>query len=222
MLEKYFSKNQSKLLEYIIAAKKEGRTGLPSIQELSEKLEMSVPTLREQIEALKVLGILEARPRHGLEIRPFDFSEGLKQNAIFAVCVDMKYFFQFSEFRDRVEMEWFIPAVENLLDSDINQLFNFIESAKEKLKGNPIQIPHKEHKELHLSIYSRLDNLFVIGVLNTYWDLYELVGMNLYTDLDYQNEVWSYHEKIVQKIKQRDYVKSKELLNDHMKLIYKR
>lgn len=222
MINQYFNENQSKLLEYIIRRKKEGRDDLPPIQELSENLGMSVPTLREQIEALKMLGLLDARPRHGVHIKPVDFSAGLKQNAIIAASMDMKYFFQLSDFRDRLEQAWFINAAEQLSREDIEKLEQYVINAKEKLQGNPIQIPHPEHKELHLSIYKRLDNLFVIGILNTYWALYEAVGMNLYTDLQYQNEVWQYHEKIVDAIKAKDYNQGQLLLSEHMKLIYKR
>jgi len=222
MLNQYFPNNQSKLLKFIIERKKEGRDDLPSIQELSEQLGMSVPTLREQIEALKILGIIEARPRHGIHIKPIDFSAGLKQNAIVAAMADMKYFYQISEMRDKVEQSWFLNAAEQLTTDDIDNLEQYVIKAQAKLQGNPIRIPHNEHKELHLRIYQKLDNLFVIGILNTYWTVYEAVGMNLYTDLAYQMTVWNYHRKIVQAIKKKDYKNGQALLSEHMQLIYKR
>ncbi|MGV8027291.1 MAG: FadR/GntR family transcriptional regulator [Anaerolineaceae bacterium] len=222
MLEQYFSDNQKKLLQFIIQRIKEGRDDLPPIQELSEQLEMSVPTLREQIEALKMLGLLDARPRHGLHIRDIDISAGLRQASVIAVSIDMKYFYQFSDLRDRIEQAWFITAAEKLDQIDIDELEQYVIKANAKLHGNPIQIPHQEHKELHLSIYKKLDNLFVAGILNTYWTLYEAVGLNLYTDLNYQNKVWEYHNNIVEAIKRKDYQKGLLLLNEHMKLLYKR
>ena len=222
MLEQYFSNNQSRLLQFIIQRIKEGRDDLPPIQELSEQLEMSVPTLREQIEALKMLGLLDARPRHGLHIRDIDISTGLRQASVIAVSIDMKYFYQFSDLRDRIEQAWFITAAEKLDQIDIDELEQYVIKANAKLHGNPIHIPHQEHKELHLSIYKKLDNLFVAGILNTYWTLYEAVGLNLYTDLNYQNKVWEYHNSIVEAIKRKDYQKGLLLLNEHMKLLYKR
>lgn len=222
MLNQYFPNNQSKLLIFIIERKKEGRDDLPSIQELSEQLGMSVPTLREQIEALKILGIIEARPRHGIHIKPIDFSAGLTQNAIVAAMADMKYFYQISEMRDKVEQSWFLNAVEQLTTEDIDHLEQYVIKAEAKLQGNPIRIPHNEHKELHLRIYQKLDNLFVIGILNTYWTVYEAVGMNLYTDLAYQMNVWNYHSNIVQAIKKKDFKNGQTLLSEHMQLIYKR
>ncbi|NMC28909.1 MAG: FadR family transcriptional regulator [Pelolinea sp.] len=222
MLEQFFNENQSKLLNFITQRVKEGRDDLPPIQELSEKLEMSVPTLREQIEALKILGLLDARPRHGLHIRSIDGSAGMRSTALIATACDRKYFYQYSDLRDRVEQAWFVSAAEKLEQGDVVQLEQYVINAQAKLQGNPIQIPHREHKELHLSIYKRLDNVFVMSILNTYWSLYEAVGMDLYTDLNYQNKVWDYHKEIVESIKENDFQKGLALLNEHMQLLYER
>ncbi len=63
---------------------------------------------------------------------------------------------------------------------------------------------------------------FVMSILNTYWSLYEAVGMDLYTDLNYQNKVWDYHKEIVESIKENDFQKGLALLNEHMQLLYER
>ncbi len=222
MLEQHFSENQKKLLRFIMGRMKEGRDDLPSIQELSELLEMSVPTLREQLEVLKMLGLLDARPRHGLRIHAIDYSAGLKNTALIATSIDVKYFYQFSDLRDKVEQAWFMQAARKLEKSDIAELQKCVDHAKEKLNGKPIQIPYQEHKELHLNIYKNLDNVFVLGILNTYWTLYEAVGMNLYTDLTYQQKVWDFHGNIVAAIRSGDLEKGLHLLEDHMKLLYMR
>lgn len=222
MFTPYFTDNQTRLLQFIIRRIKEGRDDLPPIQELSELLEMSVPTLREQLEALKMLGLLDARPRHGLHIREIDGSAGLQQMALITVSLDMKYFYQFSELRERTEQAWFMNAVERLEKDDVEQLEQYVTNALAKLHGNPIQIPYREHKELHLSIYQRLDNVFVMSILNTYWTLYEAVGMNLYTDLEYQTIVWKYHSDIIDAIKKKNYQNGLMLLSSHFQLLYKR
>ena len=53
------------------------------------------------------------------------------------------------------------------------ELTALVEQAWEKLRGTPIHIPQYEHRQLHLSIYQRLDNPFVSGILEAYWDAYE-------------------------------------------------
>jgi hypothetical protein len=39
-----------------------------------------------------------------------------------------------------------------------------------------------------------------VGLLEAYWDAYEAVELNTYADYAYLQEVWRYHERIVEAI----------------------
>ncbi len=101
-------------------------------------------------------------------------------------------------------------------------MHNLIDRAEEKLKGNPIQIPHAEHRELHLSIYRRLNNPFVIGILEAYWEAYEAVGLNLYADLTYLQTVWAYHRRMVEAISTGNASEGYHALVEHTDLLMQR
>jgi DNA-binding GntR family transcriptional regulator len=88
-----------------------------------------------------------------------------------------------------------------------------------KLCASPPQLPHQEHRALHLTIYRKLENIFVVGLLEAYWDAYEAVGLNQYTELGYLKSVWQYHAHIVEALSQRDFDEGYRLLLDHMELI---
>jgi DNA-binding GntR family transcriptional regulator len=88
-----------------------------------------------------------------------------------------------------------------------------------KLNQERIQIPHQEHRAFHLLIYGRLRNPFVLGLLEAYWDGYEAVELNTYTDYGYLQEVWSYHSRIAEALVRGDHALGKQLLIDHMALI---
>ena len=105
---------------------------------------------------------------------------------------------------------------------DFDQLRAYIHRAREKLSGDPTQIPHAEHREFHLSIYRRLNNPFVLGLLETYWELYEAVGLDVYADYSYLQTVWMYHEKMVDAICTGDFSAGFHALTDHMKLLQER
>ncbi|MBV6465273.1 MAG: hypothetical protein PGMFKBFP_00547 [Anaerolineales bacterium] len=92
--------------------------------------------------------------------------------------------------------------------------------AWEKLRGNPIEIPHPEHRELHTVIYCRLNNPFVTGLLQAYWDAYEAVGLNVFTDYDYLTEVWTYHQKMVDAICEGEFDEGYKALIEHTDLIH--
>jgi DNA-binding GntR family transcriptional regulator len=61
-----------------------------------------------------------------------------------------------------------VPGFKLLTLADQAELQALIQRAFEKLDGHPIQIPHSEHRQLHLTIYSRLNNPFVNGVLEAF------------------------------------------------------
>jgi DNA-binding FadR family transcriptional regulator len=76
---------------------------------------------------------------------------------------------------------------------------------------------------LHLLIFSRLENPFVTGILEAYWDAYESVGLNVFTGgYEYLQEVWQYHRDMVNAICDGKYEEGFEALNDHTDLLYKR
>jgi DNA-binding GntR family transcriptional regulator len=93
---------------------------------------------------------------------------------------------------------------------------------REKLHGSHVQIPHTEHRELHLLIYRRLNNPFVMGILEAYWEIYEAVGLDIYTDLNYLERVWSYHQRMVDSIIAGNFAAGYQSLVEHTDLIFQR
>jgi DNA-binding FadR family transcriptional regulator len=175
-------------------------TQLPSLNQLSAILGVSVARLREQLEVAKALGLVEVRPRTGIKRLPYSFNQAVWQSLAFAINLDHRYFEVFANLRKQVELAYWHAAADSLTPEDRDELQTLVKLAYEKLRGNPIRIPHQEHRQLHLSIYSRLENPFVQGILEAYWDAYEAVGLSLYTDLSYLEEVWDYHKKMVDAI----------------------
>ena len=173
---------------------------LPSLQALSGQLGVSVSSLREQMEVGRALGLVEAKPRTGMRRLPYSFTPAVEQSLFFAITLDQDSFLKFADLRQNLERAYWYQAVDLLTADDHNFLNNLIHQAWGKLRGTPVKIPQIEHRELHLTIYRRLDNLFVSGILEAYWDAYEAVGLNLYADYHYLEEVWSYHQRMVDAI----------------------
>jgi DNA-binding FadR family transcriptional regulator len=195
---------------------------IPSITEMSDELGMSVATLREQLEVTRALGIIESRPRKGIRLLPYSFKHAVVQSVTYAMAIDDSNFQYYSDLRIQIENAYWYRAVCMLEEKDHNALLEILEKANQKLNGDPVQIPHIEHRDLHLSIYKRLDNPFVTGILEAYWDLYESIGLAVYTDLDYLSRVWSYHRRMVDSIISGEYWIGQKLLLEHMDLLYKR
>jgi len=175
-------------------------TQLPSLNQLSARLGVSVARLREQLEVAKAMGLVEVRPRTGIKRLPYSFAPAVWQSLVYAINLDHRNFEVFANLRKQVELAYWHEAASVLTASDLSELQALVSQAYEKLSGTPIRIPHDEHRQLHLSIYGRLDNPFVLGILEAYWDAYEAIGLSLYTDLTYLQDVWGYHKKMVDAI----------------------
>lgn len=195
---------------------------LPAMNVLSEELDISVARLREQLEVAKALGFVEVKPRTGIRRQSYSFLPAVWQSLAFAMEIDRANFDAFSNLRKHLEMCYWHEAAQALNAEDHAHLRLLMDDAWGKLRGTPIRIPHAEHREFHLAIYRRLDNVFVQGILEAYWEAYEAVGLNVYADYDYLQEVWNYHQQIVDSICSGDLEAGYQALVDHTDLLYHR
>jgi DNA-binding FadR family transcriptional regulator len=190
----------SHFLRYLAAHEQDENATLPALASLSQELGMSVAGLREQLEVARALGLVEVKPRTGIRRLPYTFLPALRQSLGYAMALDEKNFQLYADLRKHVEAAYWHEAVAALTPEDHHTLNNLLARAWAKLNGTPVQIPHEEHKLLHLTIFSRLQNPFVAGILEAYWEAYEAIGLNVYNGYDYLREVWQYHQQMVKSI----------------------
>ncbi len=212
-------KSSYEFVRYLAQQKTNGENGLPSLNDLSRELGISVASLREQLEVAKALGLVEVRPRTGMKTLPYQFTPAVQESLSYALEISPTFFDKFSDLRQHIESAYFHEAVALLIEEDKQELTSLIQRAWDKLRGHPIQIPQAEHRQLHTSLYQRLENPFVSGLLEAYWDAYEQVGLNLYADYTYLQQVWLYHEKIVMNIISGDIQSAYQALLEHTRLI---
>jgi len=195
---------------------------LPPLQQISEILESSVPNLREQLAVARALGLVRAKPKVGIYIQPYSFAPAVRLSLLVAVLLDRRYFDQFADLRRELEKAYFPRAIRLLTDEDKIRLQQLVDEAWAKLNEDPPRIPHREHRDLHLTIYSRLDNVFVQGLLEAFWDAYEVVGLNRYSDINFLREVWDYHRRFVEAIRAGEYDRAEQIFVEHINLLKRR
>ncbi|HQY93286.1 MAG: FCD domain-containing protein [Caldilinea sp.] len=213
------SKIDSEFLRYLLASGHTAGERLPSLAEISAETDMSMGKLREQFEVARMLGLVEASPRRGISRTEYSFLPAVRLSLLTALAIDPSHFDAFSGLRAHLESVYWEEAVALLAEEDFATLRALVAAAWQKLSEPRIQIPYQEHRELHLTIYRRLDNPFVVGLLEAYWDAYEAVELNTYADYGYLQEVWRYHEHIVEAICQGRPAEGKQLLIEHMQLL---
>ena len=192
------------------------------MNDLSEHLGVSVARLREQLEVARALGLVEVRPRTGIRRLPYTFSPAVRHSLAYAIEIDRSYFDAFSDLRNHLEAAYWFEAVSKLTTQDYQELTNLVDRAWNKLRSSQIQIPHAEHRQLHLCIFGKLDNPFVLGILEAYWEAYEAVGLNLYAGYEYLQSVWQYHQRMVDAICAGDFDAGYQALVEHKDLLYHR
>jgi DNA-binding FadR family transcriptional regulator len=212
----------SEFMHYLAEVSKTDLDRLPSLADLSQRLGISIASLREQLEVARALGLVEVRPRTGMRPLPYTFLPAVRQSLAFAIKVDPDCFQHYSDFRNHLELAYWHQAVSLLTHEDHDHLWLLVQQAWQKLRGNPIQIPHNEHRKLHLLIYQRLNNPFVSGAMEAYWEMYEATGMNVYADYQYLEQVWEYHQAMVQAISNGDPKAGYQALLEHMDLLSRR
>jgi DNA-binding FadR family transcriptional regulator len=209
-------------LNYLADKNNKDGCRLPSLSELSKTTQTSIPTLREQLEVARAFGFVEVKPKTGIRKNKYRFTPAVTASLGYALKEDPALFDTYADLRKHVEASYFEEAATLLTGEDISNLEKLISLARTKLNSRPIEIPFYEHRDFHLLMYSRLNNPFVTGLLEAYWQMYADVGLNRYTDIAYQQKVWEYHEKIVESIRQGEYSSSRKALLEHMILLQQR
>ena len=212
------TENLSEFLRYL-AAHKQDEGNLPALTDLSQELGISVASLREQLEVARALGLVDVRPRTGIRRLPYRFLPAIRQSLGYAMALEKANFQLFADLRKHVEVSYWHEAVKKLTGEDLLHLKALMERAWSKLDGRPIQIPHDEHKQLHLTIYGQLNNPFVNGILEAYWEAYEAIGLNVFNEYNHLREVWQYHEKMVAAICSGNFDAGYQALIEHTDML---
>jgi DNA-binding FadR family transcriptional regulator len=209
-------------LQYLIdegRKKADESTKLPSLGRLAKELGVSRGKLREDLITAQAYGLVEMRPGDGTYICPFDFYTAIRPAVLYSIACDKQDFDRFYRMRAQLEVAFWDEAIRALDRSDYEALARILERAERKLDGVPIEIPHSEHRDLHLLIFGKLDNPFVQGLLKAYWDAYEAVGLHRYFELSYYEQMWSSHRKMVEALAAGQHQRGKEILLKHFRIL---
>jgi GntR family transcriptional repressor for pyruvate dehydrogenase complex len=208
------------ILQYIIdnelAEHEVEAAKLPSLGQLAKELGVSRGKLREDMIAAQAYGVIEMRPGDGTYVKPFDFYEAIRPLVLYGIAYDKQNFDRYYRLRAQIEISFWEEAVSALGRTEYEKLEHILDSAEHKLGGRPIEIPHKEHRDFHVLIFSRLDNPFAQGLLKAYWDAYEAVGLHRYFEFSYYEQMWSSHRAMVRAIQDGRIQEGKQVLIKHM------
>lgn len=212
----------STFMQYLASIPAETAMRLPPLSELSGQLGLSVASLREQMEVARMMGLIEVHPRTGIQKRVYTFTDTVMVSLMYAIASGEDAFQAFSDFRKHVEAAYWKEAASQMSEEDLAGLTRLVTKATAKLHSQPPQNPLEEHKEFHMCMYRKIQNPYVQGVLEAYWIMYEVTGMAIYTDMQYLEQVWKYHQGMVEALQSGEIDRGYRLFMEHVDLITKR
>src|SRR5690349_23822700 len=104
----------SDFLNYIVQHDIQPGGQLPALTELSQKLDINVGKLREQLEVARSLGLVEVKTRTGIRVKDYDFLPAIRLSLLYALAKDRSYLEAFTELRNHVEAAFLQEAAELL------------------------------------------------------------------------------------------------------------
>jgi DNA-binding FadR family transcriptional regulator len=212
----------SELLNFLAGNHFEPGDRLPTISELQGESLLGVSTskIREQLEVARALGLVEVRSKTGMRLKDYTFTPAVRLSLFFALANDLGYFEHFSDLRQHIELAFWNQACASLTAEDKTLMASCIEQARDQLSHHPwIQIPNQEHRTFHMTIFRHVNNPFVQGILEAYWDAYDAVEPTRYADYAYHQKVWNYHERILDAICAGDFDMAREAFIEHTQLL---
>ncbi len=211
----------SDLLNFLVDSAYEPGDRLPTITELQREdmLRASASKVREQLEVARALGLVEVRSRTGMRLKDYSFAPAVRLSLFYALARDLRNFERFGELRKRLELAYWHDACALLTPDDTALMRACVKQARAKLSDHWIQIPNQEHRVFHLTMFQRLENPFVQGLLEAYWDAYDAVEPYRYAEYNYLTLAWDYHERILDHICAREYDATRDAFVEHTRLL---
>lgn len=214
-------KIRSDILQYIVDKGFMPGDKLPTISEISEELGVSVAKTRESLEVARALGIVEIKPGRGTRVAEYSFEPAVTLSVLYSIGMGTtRHFFKYvRQMRNAIEVSFWAEATRKLDSKDIETLQLLVDEAFQMLDQTPIRVPAREHRAFHLGLFSKLGNPFTDGFLMAYWEAYDAFGLNTYADIDYHKKVWTYHNRILQTVRDGETELGRKLLIEHFNLV---
>jgi len=187
-------------------------TKIPSENELAALLQVSRVTVREAVQQLISLGLLEIRQGEGTFVKELSV-DSCMNSLIPYLVLDMPQLMQILEYRKLIEPAAMSLVVEKATEEDICELEDILKNMAEN--QNDIKKFAQEDLNFHLTLCKITRNPVIIKVNYVIRDI-------LSTAMDYivqylgTHDGLYYHEKIIDSIKDRDVERAKRFMTEHI------
>ncbi len=104
----------SPFMKYLASMPADTACRLPPLTQLSKQLNISVASLREQMEVARIMGLIEVHPRTGIQKVKFSFTHTVVMRLMYGNEAGEESFQQISDLRKHVEAAYWQEAASQL------------------------------------------------------------------------------------------------------------
>jgi len=189
---------------------------LPPERELMKKLQVGRSTLREAVQSLALMGILEVKPGDGTFVRAISKEEIIGPH-IFVPIIDTQSMADFFEARLLIEPHIAALASKRRTDKDIQAIEETLAKTKQNI-GHGHEVD-RWAGQFHLQIAKASKNIVCVRFLEAILSF--LVGRRESAEHNKNFLQWEYesHESIFKAIKQGDEARAYETMEQHIKAV---
>lgn len=189
-------------------------TKIPSENELAELFDVSRITVRQALQKLNALGLLETRLGDGSYVRSLEIGDSM--NALIPVMyLGNQSEAQVFEFRQIIETGCTKLAVERATEEDIDDLKSILEEmirCKENLDTKKFS---KADLKFHFKIAQITRNTLFIKTNSIVRDILEQSMDTVIDKMGFDNGIY-YHGQIIKAIEERDEVQAVQMMKAHI------
>ena len=201
------------ILTFIRARAYEPGERLPSERDFSQRFGVSRGVVREAIQSLTTVRVVDARRTSGLFLRKMDAEASFEALILFnaaGIPPHNKDIAQSIEVRLLLEREAIRLACARRTDKDIEELEVILgEAVNVSLSGKSIE---EEDQRLHLAIAGATGNQILVRIMNAFCELSKSRRRVLFTDPTRRHICLETHRALISAIKSRDVAAGQELV----------
>lgn len=196
---------------------------LPSERELAKSLNVSRVSLREALNTLQGMGLLEIQQGNRTCVRPIttrSIHDPLVSFAKNSPANILKVF----EIRKYLEIGCVALAAERATIQEIEQLEEILKEMEEDLKKN--RLGAKTDLDFHALLASATHNQAYAHLMHTLYDLLQeelrIAWGGIFKKRDKRNKLFQQHKNILEAVKQRDPERGREEALAHLQFVEER
>lgn len=189
---------------------------LPPERELIKQLGVSRPSLREALNSLVSIGLLEVRQAKRTFVKSVT-SKLIEDPLALLIKADEQKVFDLIEVRKAIETWSAYHAAQKALKEDIERLDAIIRDMKKAFEEG--RSWEKEDADFHLAIAQATHNTIQVHIMSSIYDLLRQSMAKIFIDREQVKKLINHHLQIFLAIKNRDPEKARQKTLDHLNYV---